>query len=189
MAIAGKILIVLGAGLLLLAGIFFLDAVVPSGGWGLGGPRFGLIVAGFPGVPGVCALLVGIYLARRARTRRELNAAMEWSSRPLLGSSRMGPAHPSGMPPSMFSPGDRKRVSQRLRCAPMQEAGSQPTCQMGSTFWRSGFRRSASPHCKSKYRSWSVTRNCKSSLRSPRHSYPDSCFVAADVSFPVRGGA
>lgn len=85
MAIAGKILTMLGAGLLLLAGIFFLDAVVPSGGWGLGGPRFGLIAAGFPGAPGVCAMLLGIYLARRARTRREFNAAMEWSSRPLRG--------------------------------------------------------------------------------------------------------
>lgn len=85
MAIAGKIFIVLGTGLLLLAGIFFLDAVIPSGGWGLGGPRFGLIVAGFPGVPGVCALLLGIYLARRARALSELSAAMEWIDRPLRG--------------------------------------------------------------------------------------------------------
>ncbi len=85
MAIAGKILTVLGAELLLLAGIFFLDAVVPSGGWGLGGPRFGLIVAGFPGLPGVCALLLGIYLSRRARTQREFNAAMEWNGRQLRG--------------------------------------------------------------------------------------------------------
>jgi len=83
--IAGKILIVLGAGLLLLAGIFLLDAVIPSGGWGLGGPRFGLIVAAFPGVPGAFALLAGIYLVRRNRITREFNEVMEWNKRPLRG--------------------------------------------------------------------------------------------------------
>jgi hypothetical protein len=67
MAIAGKILVALGAGLLLLATIFFLRSIVDTGTWGPSGAQFGLIVAAFPGVPGACALLFGIYLVRRAR--------------------------------------------------------------------------------------------------------------------------
>jgi hypothetical protein len=71
MASAGKILVVIGAGLLLLACVFFLRSVVDTGSWGPSGARFGLIVAAFPGVPGACALLFGIYLVRQARERRE----------------------------------------------------------------------------------------------------------------------
>jgi hypothetical protein len=71
MAIAGKILVVAGAGLLLLACIFFLRSIVDTGSWGPSGARFGLIVAAFPGVPGACALLFGVSLLRRAREQRE----------------------------------------------------------------------------------------------------------------------
>jgi hypothetical protein len=85
MAITGKILMVLGVGLLLLAGFFFLDATLSTEGWGPSGARFGLIIAQFPGAPGVCALLLGIYLVRRAHKLREANEAMEWNNRSLRG--------------------------------------------------------------------------------------------------------
>jgi hypothetical protein len=62
---------VLGAGLLILAAVFFLRSIVDTGSWGPSGARFGLIVAAFPGVPGACALLFGIYLVRQAGERRE----------------------------------------------------------------------------------------------------------------------
>jgi len=84
-AIAGRIFVVVGAVLLLLAVCFFLTAIVPSGGWGPMGARFGLIVAAFPGVPGACAFLLGFSLLRRARGQREFNEAMAWNSRPLRG--------------------------------------------------------------------------------------------------------
>jgi hypothetical protein len=67
MAIAGRILVALGAGLLLLALFFFLSAVGPKEGWGPSGASFGLLVAAFPGLPGISALLLGIYLVRRSR--------------------------------------------------------------------------------------------------------------------------
>lgn len=85
MAIAGRIFIVVGAVLLLLAACLFLTAIVPSSRWGPVGVRFGLIVAAFPGLPGACAFLLGIYLVRRAREQREFNEAMEWNNRPLRG--------------------------------------------------------------------------------------------------------
>jgi Carboxypeptidase regulatory-like domain len=85
MAFAGRILVVVGAVLLLLAACFFLTALVPSGGWGPMGARFGLIAAAFPGVPGACSFLLGIYLVRRAREQREFHDAMEWNSRSLRG--------------------------------------------------------------------------------------------------------
>jgi hypothetical protein len=67
MAIAGRILVALGTGLLLLALFFFLSSAIgPREGWGPGGARFGLIVAAFPGLPGISALLFGIYLVRRS---------------------------------------------------------------------------------------------------------------------------
>jgi hypothetical protein len=85
MAIAGRILVVVGAALLLLAVCFFLTAIVPSGGWGPMGARFGLIVAAFPGVPGACTFLLGVYLVRRVREQREFNEAIEWNGRSLRG--------------------------------------------------------------------------------------------------------
>jgi hypothetical protein len=85
MAITGRVLIAVGAVLLLLAVCFFLTAIVPCGGWGPMGARFGLIVAAFPGVPGACTFLLGVFLVRRARERREFNEAMDWNVRSLRG--------------------------------------------------------------------------------------------------------
>ncbi len=68
MAIAGRILVALGAGLLLLALFFFLSSAIgPRDGWGPSGASFGLLVAAFPGLPGISALLLEIYLVRRSR--------------------------------------------------------------------------------------------------------------------------
>jgi hypothetical protein len=112
MAIAGKIFIVLGAGLLLLAGIFFLDAVIPSGDWGPHGAGFGLMLAQFPGVPGACALLLGIHLLRKARNLGESRRPWRETNVHFVGSSAMKPALPSRKRPSMFSSRDRRVSSQ-----------------------------------------------------------------------------
>jgi len=84
MAIAGRILVVLGAGLLLLAGFVFL-AALPDGSWGPHGAGFGLFLAKFPGVPGIFALLLGVYLVRQERQLREFNEAMERNNHSLRG--------------------------------------------------------------------------------------------------------
>jgi len=93
MTIAGKTLVVVGAGLLALAVCIFL-ASLPSDGWGPSGARFGLIVSAFPGVPGACALLLGIYLVRQTRTLREFNEAMEWNNRSFRGTACDGTGSP-----------------------------------------------------------------------------------------------
>jgi hypothetical protein len=94
MAIAGKILVILGTGLLLLGVVVFLLSVLSSGEWGPGGARFGLFVAQFPGVPGAFALLLGISLTLKARQRRERNEAAEWNNASLRGIVR----DPNGSP-------------------------------------------------------------------------------------------
>jgi hypothetical protein len=85
MAIAGKILIVSGAVLLLFAIFIFLAALAPNSGWGPSGAGFGLFLSAFPGVPGACAFLLGFYLVRRVRTEQEFDEAMAWNKRSLRG--------------------------------------------------------------------------------------------------------
>jgi hypothetical protein len=80
----GTILMVVGTALIALAVCIFLSAL-PSDGWGPSGPSFGLFVAAFPGIPGICLLLPGIYMVRQARSSREFNEAMQWNNRSLRG--------------------------------------------------------------------------------------------------------
>jgi hypothetical protein len=82
MAIRGRILQIIGIGLLLLAGWFLLGGLTdPGGGWEIVGPSFAFKVSAFFAVPGAAALLLGIYWVREARDLREFDEAMEANNR------------------------------------------------------------------------------------------------------------
>ncbi|HZP05025.1 MAG TPA: carboxypeptidase-like regulatory domain-containing protein [Terracidiphilus sp.] len=42
-------------------------------------------LATLPGVPGICAFLLGAFLVQRARKLRKLNETLEWNNRSLRG--------------------------------------------------------------------------------------------------------
>lgn len=84
---------VVGAGLLVLAVCVFL-AALPSDGWGPSGARFGLMLSAFPGLPGACVLLLGVYLVRQTNAQRDFNEAMEWNNRWLRGTASDGTGSP-----------------------------------------------------------------------------------------------
>jgi hypothetical protein len=69
MAIAGTILLLLGAGLLFLAGCFFLATVLPRGGWDLFSNLYWPLTGIF-GVPGFFACWFGFDMVRKAQRRR-----------------------------------------------------------------------------------------------------------------------
>jgi hypothetical protein len=85
--------VVVGAGLLVLAVCVFL-AALPSDGWGPSGARFGLMLSAFPGLPGACVLLLGVYLVRQTNAQRDFNEAMEWNNRWLRGTASDGTGSP-----------------------------------------------------------------------------------------------
>jgi hypothetical protein len=85
MAIAGRILAVLGVGLLIFAVLCFLAAVGPRQGWDIFGPGFYVAAAVIFALPGAGVLLFGIHLVRQDREIREFNEAMERNDRWLRG--------------------------------------------------------------------------------------------------------
>jgi hypothetical protein len=80
-AITGRIIAVLGAGLLVLAALFFFAAVGPRGYWDFPGSGFFMTAAVVLAVPGAGGLLLGIHLVRQDRDLREFNEAMELNNR------------------------------------------------------------------------------------------------------------
>jgi len=80
----GRVLVVLGVGLLLLAGLVLLAAFAPKTGWDILANLY-VPVSEFLGVLGACALLPGIFLVRQGRQLREFNEAMAFNNRSLRG--------------------------------------------------------------------------------------------------------
>ena len=82
MAIRGRIFQILGVGLLFLGGYFLLAGLEDQGGgFQIFGPSFAFVLCAVFGVPGVGALVLGIYWVREARDLREFDEAMEANNR------------------------------------------------------------------------------------------------------------
>ena len=77
MTVGGIILAVLGAGLLIIAGLFFFAAVGPRQGFDIVGPGLYMTGAVVFAVLGAGGLLFGIRMVRENRDLREFDEAME----------------------------------------------------------------------------------------------------------------
>jgi Carboxypeptidase regulatory-like domain len=85
MAIAGKIFIVLGAGLLLLAGFIVLGGLTQSSGWIQFPASFYLAISAVFAVPGGALLLLGFRLMGEVRGERERIETLESNQGTLRG--------------------------------------------------------------------------------------------------------
>jgi Carboxypeptidase regulatory-like domain len=93
MAIAGRVLEVVGIALLFFAGYFLLAALLPQEAWDFLRPTY-LPVSAFLGVTGGLSLLAGIHYVRKDRQLREFKEETARNSRSLRGTV----SDPDGLP-------------------------------------------------------------------------------------------